>query len=114
MSKYFTDAEMACKHCGQGKMNPNFMDYLDIARGLADMPFIITSGYRCPVHNAAVRGDPDNHPKGVAADIACTTGPQRLKMVRALLTAGFHRIGLGPTFVHVDMALGKPDSMFYE
>jgi len=112
--KYFKLEEFACKHCGKVRMDQDFLANLDYARELAKTPFVITSGYRCEAHNNAINGDPDNHPKGIAADIACDTGPKRLAIVSALLAAGFERIGLGPTFIHVDQAPGKIASMFYE
>lgn len=84
-------------------MNPAFLDRLDEARNLAGVPFVITSGYRCPTHNRAVGSTSDNHTKGIAADIRCVDSNTRYKIVSGLIKLGFSRIGLHKRFVHVDM-----------
>ena len=77
------------------------MRLLDHARGYAGIPFVITSGYRCPEHDRAVGGK-GNHPTGKAADIRCATGPERLAILEGLIRTGFKRIGIGRDFIHVD------------
>ena len=94
-------------------MNPKFMDMLQNARTAAKMPFKITSGYRSESHNKKVGGSKtSSHLFGVAADISTTSSGQRLTIVKALLGAGFTRIGIGENFIHVDCDSNKPDSMF--
>ena len=100
--KYFKYEDFACLCCGANKTNPVFIDMLDAARGFAGVPFIINSGYRCPVHNQAVGSSADNHPAGEAADIRCTDGPARMKIVEGLIRAGFRRIGFHRGFIHAD------------
>lgn len=101
--KYFKLEEFACKHCGEVKMNNKFLDMLDDARGLANIPFGITSGYRCPIHNANVGSTSTNHVNGVAADITCTSSINRIKIVTALIKTGFKRIGIYKNFIHADI-----------
>jgi len=110
--KFFKIEEFACKCCGQVAMKEDFLNKLDLARGLAGTPFSINSGYRCPEHNAAEKGDPDNHPRGWAADIDCFIGPLRLLIVKGLLDAGFTRIGISKDFIHVDRHPTKPKSIW--
>lgn len=73
--KYFATSEFCCQHCGalpEGGMNPVLLEKLDQLRELAGRPIIVTSGYRCPAHNAEVGGVPDSqHVQGNAADIYC-------------------------------------------
>jgi uncharacterized protein YcbK (DUF882 family) len=95
---------------GSGKaMDSNFLDMLDYARGIADIPFKITSGFRTPSHNAYVGGvqaglksKGSSHLFGYAADIAAPTSRQKYIIIDSLLKAGFNRIGVGKTFIHVD------------
>ncbi|MFA5262130.1 MAG: D-Ala-D-Ala carboxypeptidase family metallohydrolase [Candidatus Omnitrophota bacterium] len=100
---YFDYAEFACKcGCGKNETDPVFVDMLDNARAFSGTPFIINSGYRCPLHNQAVGSHANNHPSGQAADIRCTEGPARMKIVEALIRAGFRRIGFHNKFIHAD------------
>lgn len=102
MNEYFTAGEFACKCCGVEIMDIAFIERLTAARKLAGVPFVITSGYRCLNHNIAVGSASMNHPQGKAADIACTTGAERILIVKSLLDAGFMRIGIGQNFIHAD------------
>jgi zinc D-Ala-D-Ala carboxypeptidase len=78
---------------------------LDTARGLAGIPFSITSGPRCEAHNKASGGSERSaHLKGEAADIAVHSGGERFLIIEAAIDAGFNRIGIAKTFVHVDVS----------
>lgn len=112
---HFSLDEFTCK-CGCGKrlMSFEFIAKLDIARTYANIPFIIASGYRCEQHNIDVGGKPGSaHRTGRAADISAPDSRTRFKILNALLTAGFTRIGIGNTFIHVDMDQSKPDERIW-
>ena len=80
-----------------------FLQMIDEARGAAGIPFVINSGYRTPAHNAAVGGKENSaHQRGRAADIEAKTGAEKFRIVQAAIQAGFRRIGIGKTFIHVD------------
>lgn len=83
-------------------MDPEFLRMIDNAREFAQVPFQITSGYRCMNHNADVGSTSANHTSGKAADIACVSGPARIAIVSGLLKAGFKRLGIGKGFIHAD------------
>lgn len=100
--KYFILDEFKCKCCGIQHMDGIFLAMLDNARDHANVPFQINSGYRCEKHNQEVGSTSKNHTSGKAADIACTSGPVRLKIIMGLIRAGFRRIGIKKTFVHCD------------
>jgi len=89
---------------GSGKqhMNLSFMQKLDKAREIAGVPFFITSGYRTPAYNATLSNSVSDsaHTRGYAADISAPINKE--KIVRALIAAGFNRIGEGATFIHAD------------
>ena len=105
---------------GSGKnMDANFMQLLDRARTEAGIPFKINSGYRTESHNAKVGGKPktntskgSSHMYGLAADIGCTDSSTRSKIIAALVTVGFRRVGIANTFLHVDMDNDKPNAIW--
>lgn len=95
-------------------MNEHFLGMLDDARGIASVPFIITSGYRTPEHNKAVGGvENSSHMKGYAADISVMSGSQRWAIIDALIKVGFNRIGVGSNFIHVDNDPSKPENVMW-
>lgn len=107
--KYFTENEFRCPCCGMLRLDPTLVDLLDQAREKAGIPFRITSGYRCPNHNREVGGKPSSaHLAGKAADIKVNSSRERYFIVRALLEAGFQRVGIAKGFVHADVDLEKP------
>lgn len=110
-SNYFSVDEFASPDLdGSGiNMDKEFISKLDKARQYAAIPFKISSGYRTKEHNKNVGGVPDSaHTKGHAADIVCSAGVNRFIIVTALLEAGFNRIGIANSFIHVDDDPSKP------
>jgi zinc D-Ala-D-Ala carboxypeptidase len=86
------------------KMDIELMAMLEEAREKAGIPIVITSSYRTPEYNAKIGGKPNSaHLRGRAVDIAIYDGNQRYIIVKALLEAGFQRIGIGKTFLHADI-----------
>ena len=107
--RYFTIDEFKCPDCGRAEMNEDFLEMLDKARDIAGIPFVITSGFRCPSHNKKIGGRPNSaHLRGLAADIAVTNSRARFLILDALIKAGFRRMGIGKNFIHVDLDNTKP------
>ena len=101
--KHFKFSEFNCKCCNLNHMNSFFLARLDIARDIAQVPFIINSGFRCAKHNEKVDGNEFSaHLTGDAADPKTLNSTQRFAIMSALLQVGFKRIGIGKDFVHVD------------
>lgn len=100
---------------GSGQyMDDEFLEMLDKARHLAGIPFVINSGYRTRAHNRAVGGLKNSaHLDGFAADIRVKTSRERIYIVGALLEAGFNRIGIANTFIHVDNDPTKPEEVMW-
>ena len=84
-------------------MKHEFMQRLQCARDIAGVSFKINSGYRTKSHNEKVGGKLNSsHLYGCAADIHCADDITRWKILSALMDAGFNRIGISKTFIHVD------------
>lgn len=109
LAKNFSDYEFACPCCGRFGMDKGFIDQLQKARDLAQIPFVITSGYRCEDYNKKLGGKTDSsHLIGRAVDIRASSSLTRFLVVFGLTLAGFKRIGIGKNFVHVDNDPEKP------
>lgn len=106
--RYFKPAEFTCKcGCGQNKMDPQTLNRFDALRAQYGKPLIVTSGYRCPDHNAKVSGTGRNgpHTTGQAADFAVDRGDAH-RLLQIAATMGFTGIGVqqkgGGRFIHLD------------
>jgi len=114
-NRYFSKDEFKCC-CGNSfdKMDSNLLKMLDVARGVADIPFNITSSYRCSKKNKEVGGvDNSAHTRGTAVDISCTNSSDRFIVLDALLSAGFERIGIAKTFIHADVDTELPTGVIW-
>lgn len=85
------------------KMDSLFLDRLMVFTYLYGAPVDINSAYRTPRHNHRVGGAKHSaHKLGRAIDIPCKSQEDRYKMVYAAMAAGFPRVGIGSTFIHLD------------
>ena len=102
--KYFKPKEFECPCCGKCDMDATLVFSLDTLRDFVGEPLIITSGFRCPKHNEEIGGAPNSaHLRGKAADILVTNSELRWKILYFALLIGFQRIGIGRTFIHLDI-----------
>jgi len=95
MSKYFKEIEC-------GNMDVDFLNKLDVAREIANIPFVINSAYRSKEHPLSIKNPTSSHIKGLAVDIKANDSRTRYTIVKSLIKAGFTRIGVADTFIHVD------------
>ena len=105
MSKYFKEIET--------NMNKNFLFVLDEAREFAGIPFVINSAYRSPTHPESIKNPTSSHIKGLAVDIKATDSTTRFKIIEALISVGFTRIGIADTFIHVDLDFDKTQDVIW-
>lgn len=105
MSKwqFFQDSEV------EG-LNEDFVAKLDKARGLAAVPFVITSGLRSPETNQSLPNavSDSSHLTGHAVDLAVSESQARYAIIKALLDTGFNRLGIYSAHIHVDDDATKP------
>lgn len=114
--KYFNYEEFDSPDLpGSGKeMNEEFLYTLDAARKIYGKPMHVNSGYRTELHNKKVGGvSSSSHLKGLAADISCKDSSARFEMIQAFLKAGFKRIGVADTFIHIDSDKNKSQNIMW-
>lgn len=90
--------------CEPSALNPLVVDRIIMAQKMCGFQFSITSAFRSQAweRNKGRKGN-SSHCKGLAVDISTIDSHTRFKVVASLLYAGFPRLGIGKTFVHVDM-----------
>lgn len=117
MIQFFSPSEFdSPDEPGSGeKMQKRFVEMLDSVRAKVGFPLYVMSGIRTPEHNKDVGGvDSSSHEDGWAADIAIVgrvggvVSQRRAAVVFAAAELGFRRIGIGETFVHLDLDPSKP------
>ena len=101
--RYFDISEFDCSETGENEMNADTLQALDELRGVCGFAFVVTSGYRSPLHSIeAAKPKPGMHTLGVAADIAVADSRNRYTLVAQAIRHGFSGIGIGKDFVHLD------------
>lgn len=99
---HFNEDEFKCPCCGGLVIDYPFLDRLEIARVISGIPYIISSGFRCPIRNKFVGSGSQNHISGKAADILCLNSHDRIRIMVGLVQAGFRRIGVYQKHIHCD------------
>lgn len=106
MSKYFKASEFkACvPSCSIGQMDAAFLGLLDKVREKAGIPLVLNCAYRSVEWDKSKgRSGNSAHTRGLAVDIRCHSYRNRIKIVKAALSCGICRIGIGKTFIHLDI-----------
>jgi len=109
ISEHFTPKDVDCNcGCGYSLINRELLDMLEEARKLACVKFIINSWCRCQKYNDNLPNSVPNsaHIRGLAVDISAKLNKQII--LKSLRQAGFKRIGIAKTFIHVDIDPNKP------
>ena len=117
-SKYphFKKSEFDCKcGCGYNVATDELLSRLEKARVLANVSFSITSGCRCQKHNDNQKDSvsDSSHVKGFAADVKVEDSQIRFKVVTALFSVGFSRVGVADSFIHCDCDSAKPQNVVW-
>ena len=103
--RHFSEEEFtrATPSCSLSDMNIGFMVRLVTARDLAGCPFIVNSAFRSKEYELRKKRSGNSmHCQGRAVDLSCKDSSTRYRIIKAALQAGFHGIGIGRTFIHLD------------
>ena len=114
--KYYNHKEFDCPgKPGTGElMDNNFLQKLDKAREIYGKSMRVNSGYRTKEHNTKIGGVKNSsHLRGLAADISCKSSGDRFAMLNAFMQAGFKRIGVANSFIHVDTDEDKSQNIIW-
>lgn len=116
-TSYFKDSEFVNPKDTEsvGKtVKPELIAMLNKAREIAGNPWKVNSGLRSPAYNKQVGGVAGSaHVRGLAADISATTGAKKFEVVKSAIEAGFTRIGIAKTFIHLDIDSTKPQNTIF-
>lgn len=106
----FKVQEFACKCCGENKITQDVIDMAQIIRDELGVPVRVNCGYRCPKHNAEIKGaaKKSKHMLGHAADLSCSLGAKTMYSAIQKLQKNGKLPMLGyciryATFCHVDI-----------
>jgi uncharacterized protein YcbK (DUF882 family) len=111
--QYFSVKELSCHHCGVMPWGDAAIERLNEFRRAFGEPMIVSSGYRCPEHNAAVSHTGRDGPHTVAdGDSICVdvlvSGDAARRLLYCALERkvpgiGVHQRGkVSQRFVHLD------------
>ena len=118
MMKYFDYSEFdqpGLEGSGKKFMNKDFLKLLDVIRQKYGKPMKINSGYRSEEYNKKIGGVANSsHMKGIAVDVSITTSADRWKFIKACYEVGVTRIGIGNTFVHIDIDNEKTGKLIWD
>lgn len=105
-----TDKRLNCTcGCKGNHVEQWALDNLQLVRDEFGKGMSINSGWRCRNHGSEAKKDkPGQHNAGVAFDIRCDNGYDRLRLVELGRKHGAKGIGVAKTFVHLDWRDGLP------
>ena len=126
LTRNFSHSEVACK-CGRckgaAKISPDLMVRLQAVRDEVG-PIRITSGVRCRKHAESRTRPTSSHVPndlgdiegkvGHAVDIAAVGSGRRFRLLAAAIAAGFTRIGIGKSFLHLDNDYKKSQGVIWD
>ena len=114
---HFSDAELTCQcGCNRQEMDHAFVDQLEELRVEFGKPMPVTSGFRCPMHNAQASktGLSGPHTTGKAVDIQVSGADAHRLLTLALQQGFFTGIGISQKgahrsrFLHLDTIVPGP------
>lgn len=111
--RHFKRSEFSCKHCGANLMQDWFLVLIDQLRHRHGRPLVISSGYRCPEHNARVSstGLAGPHTTGCAVDLRVARA-EAYNVLRLAMEMEFPGIGIAQKgaerFIHIDALVDAP------
>lgn len=97
----------------ESELDSRLVEMLHNIEHLLSCNLVITSAFRCiDYEHFKGRSGTSSHCKGLAVDVSCRDSQMRLELVQAALRSGFRRIGVGETFIHIDIDSDKPSCLW--
>lgn len=94
--------------CELSQLSPVLVDSLYSIQRLINEGLEITSGFRSVEwEHSRGRFGSSSHTKGLAVDVLAVSSSLRYRIVCAAMFLGIPRIGVGKSFVHLDIDKGK-------
>lgn len=111
-------SELNFKYCNPASsaddLNPKLVDRIILAQRMCGEQFTITSAYRSQGYERSNgRKGSSSHCKGLAVDVSAVNSHLRFKIVAGCILAGFPRLGIGKTFIHIDIDETKPHPIIF-
>ena len=104
-----SEFKCSCNNCNYDTVDFELLNILNTLREFFDKPVKVTSGNRCPAHNASIGGATNSlHIQGRAADIQVKdTSPEEVQAY--ILNEYPDKLGIGcyASFTHIDTRTGK-------
>lgn len=115
LSPHFRRIEFVCK-CGCNICNVDnlLIVKLEMLRSRYGKPLSINSGCRCKSYNEIIKGSPNSQhittltKQCLAVDIHCPLGSEKHKILEHAFFLRFKGIGVGDSFIHLDLRVGDP------
>jgi len=102
--------------CKVSDLHPTLVDLIRSAQAMCGFSFTITSGFRPKSYELSKgRDGSSSHSKtpGLAVDISARDSHTRYKVLLSLGYLGAPRLGVGKTFIHVDIDESKPHPIIF-
>lgn len=100
--------------CSVDELNSKLVDRIILAQRMCGEQFTITSAYRSQGYERSKgRKGSSSHCKGLAVDVSAVNSHLRFKIVAGCILAGFPRLGIGKTFIHIDIDETKPHPIIF-
>lgn len=113
--KYFKAGEFtnAQKTHTISELKSEFVDLMDKMRGECGFAWKIESGYRTVAENNLLPDSASNsaHTTREAVDIYCVDSRKRQILLDVVRKNGINRIGIGDTFIHIDVSKTLPQNV---
>ncbi|NVK04919.1 MAG: hypothetical protein HWD92_08845 [Flavobacteriia bacterium] len=117
----FEESDIIRVPCSINDIRPSTLQRFDQAREYAGFPFVVTCGARTLEHEKSRNRngftshlvDDERGIKCKALDLRITQPRKRFIATRALMRAGFTRIGIYPWGLHVDDDEKKPQNVIW-
>ena len=94
--------------CKDSQLDPDFFALLTQLQNSISQELTITSAYRTYEYELSKgRKGTSSHCKGLAVDISCCNSSLRAALVSKAFALGIDRIGIYPTFIHLDVDKSK-------